>query len=134
MSRLTTFIDFNNKQTDHVTKILDMVGVSAQLYRPPTVDYTDLEEGEVAYGVDKELPNATFVKSFLLYLNPKRGSSTREINTDAAHGTETLEIGITQEREIRVGDIIKVKGIERVVRYVDSSYQSKIEIHMERKA
>lgn len=127
MSRFKTFINFNQRQADHTTQILDQVGVSVAVYRQQDAD----DDAPVGFSVER--PSHTFLKNILVYLQPKRGNASQEIVSDAGRGSQVNYLGITEDRDVRVNDQWKVKGITYTVTYIDPSAIGKTEVTLERK-
>lgn len=123
MSRIKTFIDFSNQQVNDVVSILDDVGESVSVYESQRFDGNP--------GFDAEMPEPTFLKNILAYIQPERGSAV-EKKSDVGSGTQLRYIGITMDTDVRMGQIWKSRGKEYHVVRIDDSASGKTEVGLVR--
>ena len=123
--RFKSYVNFNDEQYKDTSHILDEVGISVQQYRQQS------ETGEP--GFDTELPDHTFLRKILVYLQPVRGRSTNEVRSDVARGSNAEFQGITQEKDIKVGDQLRYKGETYEVTTIDPTAVGKTEMRLNRK-
>lgn len=126
MSRIKTFIQFQDRQAEDVTEILDQVGISVSVYR---------SSGNTSNaGFQAEIASPSFLKNILVYLNPVRNNVfSGRVTSDAGKGSEIAYIGITSDTDVRIDDIWKLKGEEYVVESVDNASTGKTEARIVKK-
>lgn len=126
MSRIKTFVQFNDRQTEDTNEILDQVGITVSVFRTPV--------GTGSTGFSSEVGTPTLLRNILVYLHPTRsGAHSNRVSSDAGKGSEISYIGITGDKDVRVDDIWKHKGEEYVVESVDNSSVGKMEARLVKK-
>lgn len=123
--RFKSFVNFKDEQYKDTSYILDGVGVSVSVYRQQS------PSGEP--GIDTEIPSHTFYKKILVYLQPMRSRGTNKVRSDVARGANAEYQGITQDKDVLMGDQWRFKGDIYEVMFKDETATGKTEVRLNRK-
>jgi hypothetical protein len=116
-------MDFENKTADDATDVLDQIGKTYQVY----------EQGTPAddAGFGAELPDHTFVKNVLALVQPATNTNTLGTRSNAGRATTMFFDGMTEDKDVRIGQLWVRKALKYRIISVDVSYPNTTNVRLE---